>query len=181
LAIIDSNPKNPSFDNKRLIDPRKTVTSKTIDEIDQKIADKLASNGRITIESLAKEIGITAEKARRKIERLKDSGVLKITIQLNVRKLGYHALCIFFTTIRNENLFPIIDSIGKIPDVISIMKTTGDYDLQIYAMVKDLDHMLKIEEAIGNIQGISKIDIEIMPFTEKMDKWPSPRQYISTF
>jgi len=61
------------------------------------------------------------------------------------------------------------------------MKTTGDYDLQIYSMVQNLDQLLFIQEEIEKIQGISKIDTEILRLTEPINKWPSPKQYISTF
>ena len=53
--------------------------------------------------------------------------------------------------------------------------------MQIYAMVQDLDRLLSIEEEIGRIQGITKVDVELRRFGEKWTKWPSPRQYISTF
>ena len=65
-----------------------------------------------------------------------------------------------------------------IPDVISIMKTLGDYDLQVYVIVRDIDQLIGVHEEIGNIQGIAKIDIET---TRMPPKWPSPRQYLSTF
>jgi hypothetical protein len=60
------------------------------------------------------------------------------------------------------------------------MKTTGDYDLQIWAMVKDLSQFFSVQESLGEIQGITKMDAEITP-SERFEKWPSPRQYISTF
>jgi DNA-binding Lrp family transcriptional regulator len=71
-----------------------------------------------------------------------------------------------------------IEKIDQIPDVISIMKTTGDYDLQVYAMIKDLEHLLKIQDSLSNIDSIAKIDMEISWI---LNKWPTPRQYISTF
>jgi hypothetical protein len=63
------------------------------------------------------------------------------------------------------------------------MKTTGDYDLQIWAMAKDLGQLLFIQGEIGKIPGISRIDMEVLGLEENSNwlKWPSPRQYISTF
>jgi hypothetical protein len=60
------------------------------------------------------------------------------------------------------------------------MKTAGDYDLQIYAMIQDLGQLLSIQEELGKIPGIMRMDTEILPL-DKWEKWPSPRQYISTF
>ena len=152
-----------------------------IDQIDKKIADKLSENGRVSMETVGREIGISSDTAKRRYEKLKKNGVLKVTIQVNPIKIGYRALCVFFAVTSNENSFLLIEKIGKIPNVISIMKTTGDYDLQIYAMVKNIDQLLSIQEEIGKISGITRIDMEVLGFKEGRAKWPSPRQYISTF
>lgn len=152
-----------------------------IDQTDQKIADKLSENGRISMEMLGREIGTSVDIVKRRYGRLRKNGVLKVTIQVNPIKIGYQALCIFFIVTSNENLLSIINKISRVPDIISIMKITGDYDLQIYAMVQDIGQLLSIQEELGNISGITKIDTEILRLGETLYKWPTPRQYISTF
>jgi DNA-binding Lrp family transcriptional regulator len=90
-------------------------------------------------------------------------------------------MCIFFATTSNEKPNLIVEKVSRIPNIISIMKTSGDCDLQIYAMVKDIGQLLNIQEQIGKIQGIKKIEQEIARINDEWKKWPSPRQYISTF
>jgi DNA-binding Lrp family transcriptional regulator len=183
LAITDNIRKSsvqaPNIVSK--LEIHKKSAKVVIDEIDQKIADILAEDGRIPFESIGKKIGISTGLARKKYEKLRDNGILKITIQVNLRKIGYSAMCIFFIVISSENSLSIIQQISKIPEVISIMKTTGDYDLQIYAIVQNIDQLLFIQEEISKIHGISKIDLELLRFNEMLTKWPSPRQHISTF
>ena len=133
------------------------------------------------MEEIGKAIGVSPGTARRRYEKLKDRGDLKVTIQINPYKLGYQALCIFFVVISDENVSLVIDKMQAIPDVISIMKITGDYDLEIYAMTRDIGHLLSIKEELGNISGITKIDLEISRIGEELTKWPTPKQYISTF
>ncbi|MGA3060035.1 MAG: AsnC family transcriptional regulator [Candidatus Bathyarchaeia archaeon] len=185
LSITSDNTKNLleviNYQGKT----RKKINSQSmnIDQIDQKIADKLSENGRISMQTLGREIGISPDTAKRRYEKLKNNGVLKVTIQINPVKIGYQAMCVFFTVTSHENSFVLIEKISKIPDVISIMKTTGDYDLQIWAMAKDLGQLLFIQGEIGKIPGISRIDMEVLGLEENSNwlKWPSPRQYISTF
>lgn len=159
---------------------KNTAKNILIDEIDQKIADMLAQNGRITMEALAQEIGISSGEAKKRYEKLKNNGVLKVTIQVNPNKIGYYGICVFLATTSDVNPF-LIEKIKNIPDIISIMKTTGDYDLQIWAMVQDLNHLLSIQEEVGKITGITKIDVNLIRLGENWKKWPTPRQYISTF
>lgn len=180
LAIIDNAGNDEGPVNYQVKVEKTGCQSMILDSIDQKIADKLSENGRISMETLGKEIGISTDTAKRRYEKLKKNGVLKVTIQISLNRIGYQAICVFFTVISNENSFVIIEKISRIPDVISIMKTTGDYDLQVWVMVKDLGQFLSVQEALGRIQGISKMDAEITS-SSKWEKWPSPRQYISTF
>ncbi len=183
LAIIDENRKSNRKENENNLMPdRKSLRQNMeIDEIDQKIADKLAENGRMSVETLAKETAIPMNTVKKRYQKLKRNGVLKVTIQINPNKIGYHALVVFFAVTTSEKSFSIIEKLSKIPDIISIMKTTGDYDLQIWAMVSDLNELLFIKEEIGNVPEISRLDMELLKFGDKWEKWPSPRQYISTF
>jgi Lrp/AsnC family transcriptional regulator, leucine-responsive regulatory protein len=164
----------PKQDQKSSYAPKKC----SVDEIDEKIADKLSKNGHATMEEIAKESGISTDTAKRRYDKLKKNGVLKVTIQFDPTTIGYKALGIFFAVTSNVDAASLIDKIGKIPDVISIMKTSGTYDLQIYAMIREMDHLLSIQDELGKIQGITSMDAEILRITKT---WPSPRQYISTF
>ena len=179
LSIIPGNRKNfGKTIGIQTKNQKKSPETAVIDRIDQKIADKLSENGRLSMETLSREIGISSDSAKRRYEKLKKNGVLKVTIQVNPIKIGYQALCLFFTITSQENSLLIIEKISRIPDIISVMKTTGDYDLQVWAMVQDVDQLLSIQEELGKIQGILRMDMEVV---RALDKWPTPRQYISTF
>lgn len=181
LALISDNAeKRKEAINYQVKAQKSGSQSMILTDVDQKIADKLSENGRVSMETLGREIGISSDTAKRRYERLKKNGVLKVTIQINPNKIGYKALCVFFTVTSTENSSEIIEEISRIPDVISIMKTTGNYDLQIYVMVKDLGQFLSVQGQLGEIQGITKMDVEIGAL-DRVGKWPSPRQYISTF
>lgn len=179
LTIISKDGKNVeeiiNYQTKTLKSNPQTVI---LDQIDQRIADKLAENGRVSMGNLSRETGISSDTAKRRYQKLKKNGVLKVTIQINPVKIGYQAICTFFAIISSEESFSIIKEISKIPDVISVMKTTGDYDLQIWVMIKNISQLLSIKEELRNMNEITKIDMEIMGMQEK---WPTARQYISTF
>ncbi len=182
LAIIPLNFKEVSEDSHAATMEKEVKTQTgTTDEIDKKIANKLAENGRISMERLSKEIGISVATSKRRYERLKKNGVLKVTIQINLKRIGYQAICIFFISTLGETSHLIIDKLCMLPNIISIMKTSGDYDLEVYAIVQNIDQLLYVQEEIGKIPGINKIESEISRIGEMWMKWPSPRQYISTF
>jgi histidyl-tRNA synthetase len=72
----------------------------------------------------------------------------------------------------------VVESLAQIPDIIIITKTSGDYDLQVTAMIRDISESFAIQDQIARISGITKIEVSSRKIP---DKWPTPQQYISTF
>jgi DNA-binding Lrp family transcriptional regulator len=151
----------------------------TVDDTDLRIADKLSQDGRMPAARIAKDVGLSSKAVNERIANLERNGKLKVTIQINPVAIGYRAIAVFYTSMtpQADSMF-VVDVISAVPDVISIMKTSGDYDLQIFAMIRDIDSLLKIQETISGIRGVAKMDMEISGF---FGKWPTPRQYMSTF
>jgi DNA-binding Lrp family transcriptional regulator len=73
---------------------------------------------------------------------------------------------------------PVVESLAKIPDIIIITKTSGDYDLQLTAMIRDVTQAFDVQDQIARICGITKIEASARKIPER---WPTPQQYISTF
>jgi DNA-binding Lrp family transcriptional regulator len=157
------------------------VDGLVFEDMDLKIADKLTEDGRMSFDKIGLELGVSGRIVKRRYERLKRCGFLKVTIQVDPHKLGYQALCTLFMVTLHEDPYLIIDRIKNIPDVISIMKTTGDYDLQVFAMLRSLEQLLFVKEAVEAVPGVSKVDMDLSKFGESWIKWPTPKQYISTF
>jgi DNA-binding Lrp family transcriptional regulator len=182
LRIIPKqNSSNIAENNNKIEDNKKINLAKKktdIDEIDKKIAEKLSENGRASFRIIAKDIGISADNVKRRYEKLTNNGVIKVTIQIDPARIGYQAAVIFSAVTSRENSSLIIEKITEIPDVISIMKTTGDYDLLIWVLIKDISQLLKTQDELRKIEGITRMDVEIAKMPHK---WPTPRQYISTF
>lgn len=72
----------------------------------------------------------------------------------------------------------LVESLARIPDVITITKTSGDYDLQLSAMIRDVAQSFAIQDQIAGILGITKIEATARKIP---DKWPTAQQCISTF
>ena len=150
-----------------------------IDELDEKIVQKLTADGRTSFSQIAKELGISTHTVIKRYQRLRNGGAIKVSVQINTNKLGYSSILdlnIAFTTFRGLSI-NIVDAIAKIPNVIIITRTSGDFDLQVTAIVRDLKESFSIQDKIAQIDGVTQIEAS----TRKIpDSWPTPQQYIST-
>jgi DNA-binding Lrp family transcriptional regulator len=150
-----------------------------IDELDLQIVEKLALNGRVSFNKIAREIETSTDTVIKRYQKLKKNNAIKVSVQINLNKIGYNAMLDFNIAFASPgNLSGIIASLAKIPDVLIITKTSGDYDLQVTSMIRDVEQMYTIQDEIAKISGITKIEVSArkIPY-----KWPTNLQYISTF
>jgi len=151
----------------------------SIDELDKQIVEKLTLNGRSSFTQIAKEIGVSTDTVVKRYHRLREEGAIKVSIQINPNKIGYNSILDFNIAFMNLNGFSnsVVEELAKIPDIIIITKTSGDFDLQVTAMIRDIAQSFAIQDEIARICGITKIEVSTRKIPER---WPTPQQYIST-
>jgi Lrp/AsnC family transcriptional regulator, regulator for asnA, asnC and gidA len=153
--------------------------SLSIDETDSKIVEKLAENGRASFRKIGQEIGISTDTVTRRYEKLVKHNFIKVGIQVNPKKLGYQSLLIINVLLSSQDeTKPAAEAISRIPGISYVVKTSGDYDLNFAATVKDCNDIIAIIEKLENTPNVRRIEAILR---EIPDKWPGPRQYISTF
>jgi DNA-binding Lrp family transcriptional regulator len=152
----------------------------TIDELDRAIIEKLSIDGRAPYCKIAKEVGLSTDTVIKRYHRLKKNGTVKISIQINPSKIGYVALLDFNIAFVSPSglLDSVIESLANIPDIITMTKTSGDYDLQLSVMVRSVEQSFALQDEISKICGTTKIEVSARKIPER---WPTPQQYISTF
>lgn len=189
-GIIRNTPENLSFGLSENVvskaretqsQPTTNVERETseLDETNTKIVDKLTENGRSPFRRIAKEIGVTTDTVARRYKKLKRNGTVNVVIQINPEKIGYHGTLECRIELRSRrNLSSTIDALSKIPDVFHISGTSGDYDLHVWALIRDLKHLFTTQEKIASIPDLGKMDSEINETF--LNLYPTPRQHIST-
>ena len=159
---------------------KKIEQKPTIDELDKHIVAKLALKGRASFTEIAKQIGVSTDTVVKRYRKMRKRGSIKISIQINPNKIGYYSILDFNMAFSNLGGFTptIVESLAKIQNIIIITKTSGEYDLQVTAMVRDITEWFAIQDKISRIHGITRMEVSARKIP---DMWPTPYQYISTF
>ena len=133
-----------------------------LDEIDRKILRILQQRADIPNNALADEVGLTPGPCLRRVQRLRDQGVIRrFTVHLDHKLLGFQIAA--FVEITLENHTPQIatrfmNEISTKPQVVSCHMVTGDCDFVLRVLVRDLDEYRKlIWEELHRIEGVQKI------------------------
>lgn len=154
-------------------------TTSKIDETDRQIIDKLAMNGRVSFRKIANELKISTDTVTRRYRNLKQQGIIKTVLQINPVKLGYTAEAfIDLSYVPHRSAPNIVETLAKIPDIIKIIKISGVFDLRLFTLIKNLEHLFTIQNKIAAITGVTKIKIVIQ---ETPYILPFSRENTSTF
>jgi Lrp/AsnC family transcriptional regulator for asnA, asnC and gidA len=165
------NPTSISLSTKSRVD--------TIDEIDTKIIEKLSGDSRQSFSKIAQQIGTSLDTVSRRYKKLEENGIIKALIQIDPSKIGYHAFAQFSLAFDSQNsTFEVIKRLSAIRDTTHMIKTSGDYDLIVSVMTKDIDQLLAVHKEIAFIAGLTRLETTLYPI---FAPFPSPREYITTF
>ncbi len=132
----------------------------TLDDLDDQIVSILAKDGRKPFTAIASELHVSTSTVIRKYEKLRNSGLMKCSIQVDPLKLGYRAAAIFDLALSSkENLLEVVDKLSLIPDVYLVIQTSGVYDLSVFSLIRDVDQLLQLKSEISKIAEISKMNM----------------------
>jgi Lrp/AsnC family transcriptional regulator for asnA, asnC and gidA len=179
IRNIPSNLKLTEDYKPVLITTKTTLAPIELDEVDRRIIDMLSKNGRAPFASIASEVGVATNTVIRKYKRLKENGVINTSIQINPLMLGYRAIVAFNLAFNSEsNILSIVDELSLLPNIYLMIKTSGQYDLSVRCLIRDLSQLFYLQDAIAGISEVSKSQTFVRAV---QPVFPSPRQYISTF
>jgi DNA-binding Lrp family transcriptional regulator len=179
LAIAPLQMSNKMNMTNEYVTNKSSRTESKIDQTDKRIVEKLAVNGRISFRKLANELAISTDTVARRYEKLKRNGTIKVIVQLDTAKIGYHGYATFYIAfVAQSSLISMVENLCKIPDVVLVIQTSGSFDLLVEAMIRDLDQLLSIQDSITGMPGVTRSEMHL---NRPTPVFPTPREYISTF
>ncbi|NUR83447.1 MAG: Lrp/AsnC family transcriptional regulator [Nonomuraea sp.] len=129
-----------------------------LDDLDHRILSLLRTDGRRTFSEMAGEIGLSVAAVKRRVDRLKEIGVITgFTVEIDYSKLGWGIEA--FTELRYAGTTPISEIVRTatdVPEVQAIFTIAGDPDALVRVRVRDLNHLQEVIDHLrrtGNVTG----------------------------
>ena len=120
-----------------------TRTFVSMDKLDAKILDLLQHNGELTAAEIADRIGLSKAPCWRRIQRLREAGVIRQTVTLldaRAVNVGTTVFVTLKTGNHSEAWFErFVRAVRDIPEVTEIHRMSGDVDYLIRIVVPDID------------------------------------------
>ncbi|MGC2173904.1 MAG: Lrp/AsnC family transcriptional regulator [Acidimicrobiales bacterium] len=129
-----------------------------LDALDRKIINRLQKDGRRAYGAIAEEIGLSEAAVRRRVQRLKDSGVMQIVAITDPLQLGYGREALIGIRVQGDVRL-VADKIAAIDEANYVVMTAGSFDIIAEVIAEDdndLVHLLN--DSIRSIPGVTEVE-----------------------
>ncbi|WP_420135578.1 Lrp/AsnC family transcriptional regulator [Rhodopseudomonas sp.] len=134
-----------------------------LDAIDRKILAALQADGRITMQDLADQVGLSVSPCHRRVKLLESRGIIgRYTAQVDQKALGLHVsvfISIKLTRQKEEDLARFAKAISKWDEVLECYLMTGNRDYLLRVVAADLAaYETFLKTKLTRLDGIASIE-----------------------
>jgi Lrp/AsnC family transcriptional regulator for asnA, asnC and gidA len=128
----------------------------TLDQLDYNILNELRFDGRKSFTEIAQALNVSVGTVRNRVTRLVDDKQLYFLARTDPIKVGFCAPTSIHITIQPSNLIEAAAAqIAKFPEVTYLAMLTGDSDLEVDVMCRDLEHLSSlIADRLHKVPGV---------------------------
>jgi len=144
-----------------------------LDNVDKKIIAQLQADGRTTLQDLAKTVGYTSMGVKKRLEKLVETGTIKVSALINPNALKLHPAIVMLEMESAEAMQKLLDRFEDCPRVIQIFKTIGGYNL--IALV-----VAETQETLESI-SMEKCSLRCSQGIRRSEFYPISDTYFSPF
>jgi DNA-binding Lrp family transcriptional regulator len=115
-----------------------------LDDVDKKIISQLQSDGRVTLEELAKRVGFTSMGVKKRLQKLIGHGIIQVSALLNPFSFKLCPAVVLMEMESSEAIQKLLERFKDCPRVVHIFKTIGGYNLIALVVAENKDTLESI-------------------------------------
>jgi Lrp/AsnC family transcriptional regulator, regulator for asnA, asnC and gidA len=133
-------------------------TPNGIDAVDRKIIGHLQQDGRRSYGAIAEDVGLSEAGVRRRVQRLRDSGVMQIVAITDPLQLGYGREALVGIRVHGDVRL-VADQIAAIDEANYVVMTAGSFDIIAELIAVDDDALVHLlNDSIRSIPGVTEVE-----------------------
>lgn len=134
-----------------------------LDATERRMVELLQEDGRLSVASLARSLGVSEVTARRKLNRLLRDGIIQVVATVDPFDVGYETPVIIGLKVHRPQLEDVAERLSRLPQVRYVGASTGRVDLIIEVVTRtnqDLAGFLLNE--LAQIEGITDSETNLI-------------------
>jgi len=130
---------------------------KSMDDLDVKILEKLMTDSRRSLRSIAKELGTPTSTIHERVKRLLKLGIIKrFTAELDTRVLGLDITALILISVEGAYISDVEKILSTYEHVVAVYDITGDFDVAVIAKFRNIEDLNNFIKSILKIPHIKK-------------------------
>jgi len=132
-----------------------------IDKVDLSILSILQNDAKKPYTEVAKLAYVSSGTVHVRMNKLEKMGVVKgASLDLNLKALGYSVGSFLGVYLSRSSLYDkVAEQLKEIPEITSILYTTGNYSMFVRIHAKDTDHLKNIlHDKVQKVNGIERTE-----------------------
>jgi DNA-binding Lrp family transcriptional regulator len=154
--------QEPAWDATRIKrDSSPSQSRQLLDDIDKQIVSGLNADGRIPFATIGASLGMSESQVRKRVTRLVDNGVIRITALADPRSLGFGVQAWVALSVRpGHSVAELADALTRLPSVAYVVATAGRFDLFAEAVCRDTQELMHlVDSQIRTLTGVSHTEL----------------------
>ena len=132
-----------------------------LDKLDLQIMHEMLANAEVPYAELGKKLFVSGGTIHVRIKKLEELGVVKgKRIKVDLKQLGYDITAFVGVYLEKSSLYDAVEKdLQKIPQIVRLNYTTGNYSMFIEIVCKDINELRKVlHDDLQNIKGIERTE-----------------------
>jgi Lrp/AsnC family transcriptional regulator for asnA, asnC and gidA len=135
-------------------DEAATVAATILDGPNRAIIEALQQDGRRPYGAIAAEVGLSEAAVRRRVQRLRDAGVMQIVAVTDPLQLGFTRQAMIGVSVEGDVRL-VADKLSSLSEVDYVVMCAGSFDLLVEVVCEDDAGLLQvINDSIRSIPGV---------------------------
>jgi Lrp/AsnC family transcriptional regulator for asnA, asnC and gidA len=138
-----------------------------LDDIDEAIIGHLQRDGRISNREIARALGISETSVRKRLARLQERKVFRLTLVTDVSILGIGPGAYVRLVVSPETCRAVASAIAAMEACGYAALSAGRYNVLCLLTAADEAELSALARDIGSMPGVSDIDMRVIEATQK--------------
>lgn len=132
-----------------------------IDETDYKILRILLDDAKLSYQEIGEKVNLSQGAVHARVKKMENSGIIVgSSIKIDVKRLGWDISAFLGIYLEKPELYEHAkNELMRIPEVVSINYTTGNYSMFVKLVCRDTTHLRDVlAERIQKLPGIQRTE-----------------------
>lgn len=131
------------------------MDSSELDDHDRALFQLLQADARMPISEIARELGVSRATAARRLERLLDSGALKLLAETDINAANKKFLTMLGIKVEDQPVADVANALAALPQAIAVNSVSGRYDIEALIIAESHDELSQLlTREIPGIDGV---------------------------